>query len=341
MSRVNLNCPKCNADLLVPESAAGRRARCSKCNARFIVPNAQELLDFQIAQMASEELGHRWHENEPENAAVAVAPAATETPPPPKRPKTVAASEASTGDTVMGVPAPPSVAEPTADEAPPAPVADHAATPGDYPSDPCRPPARPFLVVRKVDPQGVHFAFEARWLRDRRFQVSIPKRCAHSGERKDLSARPAVVKNRTQETTTRARSVEMHYEQEVKAKFSPFKLIDAIARLDEVKEPFDRPLLYYTGDGHTNDALECWGTRAEDGTDIVEIQIPHGEVALKWLERMSPSASASVSKPGAASNVASGSWPTSATPTSPPPTRAWVAWSSPTAACSTTSTVRA
>jgi len=85
MSRITLHCPECDADLIVPESAAGRRARCSKCQARFVVPDAEELLEMQIAQMASEELGHRWSEDEIENAALAMAAPA----PPPRRPKTV------------------------------------------------------------------------------------------------------------------------------------------------------------------------------------------------------------------------------------------------------------
>lgn len=289
MSRITLHCPECNADLIVPESAAGRRARCSKCQARFVVPDAEELLEMQIAQMASDELGDRWNEDEPEKATLAMAAAAAAAPPP-RRPKTVAADAAETGDTIMGMPAlerPDSpVSHPAAERPDAPPASDPAAEPGEYPDNPCRPPARPYLVVRKVEPHGVHFAFDVRWLRDRRFQVSIPKRCAYSGETKKLTARPVVAKNRTADTTTRARAVEMHYEQDVGAKYSPFTLIDAIARLEGVKAPFDLPLIYYAADGHTNNALDCWATHQDDGTEIVEVQIPHGEVALKWLERI-------------------------------------------------------
>ena len=312
MSRVPLQCPACNASLLVPESAAGRRARCSKCQSRFVVPDAEELLDIQIAQMAREELGQRWHENETENETENEVLAAAVAPPPRPRPKpkTVGAHEAPTGDTVMGLPAPAPTRKPAAKPAPkhdatpaakppppkqqatPTPPATRpppsAAAPTNqtYRDDPSHPPDRPYLVVRNVEPHGVLFAFEARWLRHRGFQTSLPKRCAHSGETKQLTARPVVAKNRTHDTTTRARAIEMHYEQDVGSKFSPCALIDTIARLEGVKEPFDAPLLYYAGAGHTNDALACRGTRAADGTALVEIQIPHGEVALSWLQRI-------------------------------------------------------
>ena len=284
MSPVTLHCPQCNADLLVPETAAGRRARCSKCQARFVIPNAQELLELQIAQMATDELGDRWNEDEPDNAS----PAKTAAAAPPRRPETVPADAAPTGDTIIGLPAPsPSPSPPPPAGRPDAPTAsDPAGVRGAYPDDPCRPPARPYLVVREVDTHGVFFAFEARWLRDRRFQVSIPKRCVHSGDTKKLNARPVIAKNRTHDTTARARAIEMHYEQDVGPKYSPFALIDSIARIEGVKEPFDRPLIYYTGEGHTNDALTCTGARTENGTDLLEVQIPHGEVALKWLERI-------------------------------------------------------
>jgi len=190
----------------------------------------------------------------------------------------------------MGMPAlgrPASPVSPPVGERPDVPPSsDPAVDFDDYPDNPCRPPDRPYLVVRQVDTHGVHFAFDVRWLRDRRFQVSIPRRCAYSGDSKRLTARPVIVKNRTTDNTTRARSVEMHYEQDVGSKFSPFTLIDAIARLEGVTEPFDVPLIYYAAEGHTNNALECKATHHDDGTEIVEVQIPHGEVALKWLERI-------------------------------------------------------
>ena len=287
MSPVTLHCPECNADLLVPETAAGRRARCSKCQARFVIPNAQELLELQIAQMATDELGDRWNEGESDNAPLATAAAS-----PPRRPETVSADAPATGDTIMGIPAPPAsppsrLGQTPATERPDTPTpSDPAGVPGEYPDDPCRPPARPYLVVREVDTHGVLFVFEARWLNDRRFQVSIPKRCVHSGDTKKLNARPVIAKNRTHDTTARARAIEMHYEQDVGPKYSPFALIDSIARIEGVKQPFDRPLLYYTSEGHTNDALKCTGSRTDNGTDLAEVQIPHGEVALKWLERI-------------------------------------------------------
>ena len=45
---MTVDCPQCGVALLVPEEAAGRRARCKECEARFTIPSASDLLDQTI-----------------------------------------------------------------------------------------------------------------------------------------------------------------------------------------------------------------------------------------------------------------------------------------------------
>lgn len=319
MSQITLHCPQCQTSLLIPRNAAGRRARCGNCENRFILPSAQEMLDFEIAEMATQELGQRWRQDKAAMAAktakskaetkiTSKTPAETKketvaaglpsrpASQPPSRPvaQPISSNEDSTGDTAMGIPVPDAALsktprQPQSVEAAPtysvAAAQSHPST-AAYPSNLCRPPARPYLIVRDVENHGVHLAFDARWLHNENFLVSMPARCAFTGETKELTARVFVAKNRTRHISDRPRAIEMHYEQTVDHKHDPRKLVRAIARIDGLREPFDLPLLYYACEGHTNNAIECWGTRATDGSDLVEIRLPHAELAREWVAQV-------------------------------------------------------
>ena len=62
--QMTIDCPKCGTPLLVPESAAGRRARCTSCQTKFIIPSAEEMLDMTVSHMVLEELTMRRGESD-------------------------------------------------------------------------------------------------------------------------------------------------------------------------------------------------------------------------------------------------------------------------------------
>ncbi len=64
MSQMMIDCPSCTSSLLVPEAAAGRKARCTACDSRFIIPSLQEMLEQTISHLALEELDHRYHKQD-------------------------------------------------------------------------------------------------------------------------------------------------------------------------------------------------------------------------------------------------------------------------------------
>ncbi|MEM6460097.1 MAG: hypothetical protein AAF710_11980 [Planctomycetota bacterium] len=297
MSQMTIDCPGCGSPLLVPESAAGRKARCKECNDRFVVPSVEEMLEQTVSAMVLEELEERTHEHEadlPEARASEGRPARDTHP-------------VSANGTVLGVPA---VAEPPADPGTPG----NTANPGDsapgvlsmdrledpsepepeaeadaaYPAD-LRPAApRPYLVVREVTMRGVTLAFAAEWLHHEAFRTAMPLRCAFSGKgtAAGLVSRPVVFINRTRGTDERARALELRYEQTVDDSHSPREHARAIGRMEHLAPPFDRPLLYYATPGHAADALTARATTDDDGRESGELLLPHGEVAARWLERV-------------------------------------------------------
>ena len=65
---MNIDCPTCGSPLVVPENAAGRKAKCFHCAAKFRIPTQTEILDQTVSQMALEALDERLHEHEDELA---------------------------------------------------------------------------------------------------------------------------------------------------------------------------------------------------------------------------------------------------------------------------------
>jgi len=313
MNQMTIDCPSCASPLLVPEAAAGRKARCTECDTRFIIPSMQEMLEQTVSHMVLEELDHRWNENQldmPEAQPSAGNPA--------QRPD----YPTSNSGTVLGIPAvtadspndasgvlsvdnldqsPPTASTSASiathstppcdkayDDADREPSADPEASESAYPQDLRLSLPRPYLVVKDVSMKGVLLAFAAEWLSHEVFRTSMPIRCVFSGKGPEakLTSRPMVFANRCTETGQQARALEMRYEHGLGAKHSPREHVRSIGRMDGLPKPFDLPVLYYSTGGHTGDAMACTAHLDGPGREHCEIRIPHGPVAAEWVSRV-------------------------------------------------------
>ncbi|MEO1237031.1 MAG: hypothetical protein AAFX76_09610 [Planctomycetota bacterium] len=321
--KMTIDCPSCGRPLLVPEAAAGRKARCTECDNRFVIPSVEEMLEQTVSNMVLEELDQRWHEDETE------LPDAT-----PSAGRVGARPEypVSNTGTVLGMPA---VSDQNHDSAAPvisvdhlAPASDdgdsaaavadaeppdHAPPPddadddrlpddggahepgpgvaaGDYPTDLRPTEPRPYLVVNEVSMTGVSLSFAAEWMNHEVFRTSMPIRCVFTGKGPGnaLVSRPLIAVNRIKgdDDHARARAVEMRYEQSLGPKHSPREHVRSIGRMDKMTEPFDQPLLYYACAGHAGDAVTCRARTDDFGREHVELLIPFGEVAVEWVSRV-------------------------------------------------------
>lgn len=293
--QMTIDCPSCGSPLLVPESAAGRKARCTACDTRFVIPSMEEMLEQTVSHLVLEELDARWHEDDMD-AESSQGRAA-------KRPET----PISANGTVLGMPVTPTLPNRSDDsstvlsidnlsdqppDTTPEPDADrrkpelrHAS---EYPTDLRPTEPRPYLVVRNVSMKGVVIAFAAEWLNHETFRTSLPLRCVVSGSstKSPLSCRPVIFANRIRGEELHARGMEVRYEMEIGAGFSPRSHSREIGRMDNLTAPFDRPLLYYVKTGLNADAIKARVSTGEDGRDVCEVTIPHGEVGLDWLSRV-------------------------------------------------------
>ncbi|MEM8739710.1 MAG: hypothetical protein AAGG38_14700 [Planctomycetota bacterium] len=322
MSQMTIDCPSCASPLLVPEAAAGRRARCTQCDTRFVIPSVEEMLEQTVSNMVLEELDQRWQEDEAE------LPDAT--PSSGLRKSRPDYPVSSTG-TVLGMPA---VVDRNQESAGPVlsvdhlgPVATGAAPPKPAPVDPVSAPdssstsspeapdppsdrgaftqdepleerdypselrptqPRPYLVVSDVSMNGVTILFAAEWLQHETFRSSLPIRCAFTGRgpTSQLVSRPMIFVNRAKEPGARARAIEMRYEQTVGAKHSPREHLRGIGLMEGLAEPFDRPMLYYACEGHAGESIKCQVHSDGAGGEHCEVRLRSGEVAVDWLSRV-------------------------------------------------------
>ncbi|MEM7624001.1 MAG: hypothetical protein AAF333_00070 [Planctomycetota bacterium] len=315
MTQMTIDCPTCGSPLLVPENAAGRKARCTQCSAKFVIPSMQEMLEQTVSHMVLEELDQRYHENEIDIAETLPGGRSANRPDVPQ--------DTNNSGTILGMPAVPDAADPgdsaavisVDDLAPTAPTvptptaedpreedetwdepslsADEPADTtesgaSDYPSE-LRPTApRPYLVVKEVSMNGVRLAFAAEWLAHEVFRTSMPIRCAFTGKGPEakIVSRPMVFLNRCHDTTQQARSFEMKFEQTLGKKHSPREHVRGIGRMEGIKSPFDQPVLYYACANHVGEALQCSAHTDANGKEHCEVLIPHGEVAAEWVSRV-------------------------------------------------------
>jgi predicted Zn finger-like uncharacterized protein len=55
---MQIHCPDCERQLLVPESSVGRRARCPACQHRFTVPDPQDALEETVSAWIAADTEH-------------------------------------------------------------------------------------------------------------------------------------------------------------------------------------------------------------------------------------------------------------------------------------------
>lgn len=316
-NQMTIDCPTCGSPLLVPENAAGRKARCTQCSAKFVIPSMQEMLEQTVSHMVLEELDQRYHENEIDIAGTLPGARSANRPEVPH--------PSSSDGTILGMPAVQDQADPgdsaavisVDDLTPTAPPAADKPTPyeprldddvwdkpapaetepgggaenqttTDYPTALRSTTPRPYLVVKEVSMNGVRLAFAAEWLAHEVFRTSMPIRCAFSGKdpKANLVSRPMVFSNRCDDTTQQARAFEMKFEQTLGPKHSPRAHVRGIGRMQGLKSPFDQPVLYYACSGHVGEALQCSAHNDENGKEHCEVLIPHGDVAAEWVSRV-------------------------------------------------------
>ncbi len=84
---VNVHCPSCDAQIFVPQEAAGRRARCPKCRHVFTVPSPKDLMEDTFSAWIEEDVEHfiedRHHHNEELLESSVTLPTIQEEPAPP------------------------------------------------------------------------------------------------------------------------------------------------------------------------------------------------------------------------------------------------------------------
>ena len=303
MSQMTIDCPQCASPLLVPEAAAGRKARCTKCEVRFIIPSVEEMLEQTITHFALGALDERWHEAEESAQEEAEAKAAKqkkrERPESPLPEGTIVGmpvgedtADGGNGEGVLGVDriAPPTkkqekAAERTRDaDKKPEPNAEK---PG-YPQELRPTKARPYLVVREATMKGVLFAFDAAWLKSDAFRLSLPTRCVVTGVGVDggLNARPMIFSNRTKGDIQHIHQLETRYARPFRKGASSREHAKSIGRIEEMPSPFDLPMLFYTTETSSSNPLHSVVRSDDGGQRHCEVLIPNAEVALQWLERV-------------------------------------------------------
>ena len=309
MSQMTIDCPQCASPLLVPEAAAGRKARCTKCSVKFIIPSVEEMLEQTITHFALGALDERWHEAEESAAEEAEARAKADgksrrkPEPKSKRPESPVSDGTIVGvpvdtetpadhngnDAVLGVDrVDPPRPQPDAAEAGSKPSAPREDKRPGYPQELNPPKPRPYLVVREATMKGILLAFDAVWLKSETFRLSMPKRCVKTGRGIDagLHVRPMIFHNTTKGDIQHIHQLETKYARPFRKGDSARNHMKSIGRVEEMPSPFDRPMLFYTTSASSSDPLHSVVHTGDEGNRHCEVLIPHAEVALQWLERV-------------------------------------------------------
>lgn len=146
----------------------------------------------------------------------------------------------------------------------------------------------PHLVVLRCDHLGVRFGFDARWLADRGFAISLPVRCVFSGmpHRDQLIARPLVFNDRTRGKKASVADLATRQEHRVLGDRTPRELAKLMGRLEGLPYPFNFAVPYYVSTRFAHMYLHCETRDRSDGGITCEVLVPDASTALEWLARV-------------------------------------------------------
>ncbi len=303
---LKVHCPHCHATLMVPLTAAGQAARCPACHTAFNIPTEEEIaeqtasawIDQDLEEMASEddqywqgrlkeETDRKIHDEEIkrketareiEKVLASDQPALTTeaTPPAPKTQPTSAKPATQTFDPVI-----------SRSQAQPVPLRKHYSG-GDYPKEFLVTHPRPYLVVTECTQSGVTLSFDARFLADMGFRLSMPVMCAFTGEtdRTLLQARPLAFLDQSNGVLKNAYELEAGHEQKLIKGQSRKEMIARMGVLEDLAEPFRYPFPYYLRQDHSSHSLKCYTTKHKDGSTLAHVLMPEGPFAIRWLAQV-------------------------------------------------------
>ncbi len=292
---VMIHCESCRAQLRVPSSAAGRKARCPQCGERFTVPAMQELLeetitgwivqdvDEVISNRTQEKLEELRPQNEAERRAVT-------------RKRAAAAALTRAGGSSATATAPPG--RHRRPEPPPSRpahashetmVAEKVETPTTgYPTNLKINDPIPHLVVHKVSPGGVRFAFDSVWLEHEGFRASMPVRCVFSGnaDRSRLLARAMIFTDRSTAENPSDKMITATHEVRNIGDRETRQIMAAMDTIQSMPGAFALPVPYYLHEKYAAHVLQCRTHTRSSGGITCDVLIPDAVCALEWLARV-------------------------------------------------------
>ncbi len=185
-------------------------------------------------------------------------------------------------------------APPTATAPPPAisgnPMNQRGTQTGDiieqpYPTNLRVDPSHPHLIVVRCDQGGVCLAFDSTCLENFGFRMSMPVRCAFSGdmERRKLFARPLAFIDRSAARIRSTQEIDTKYTTTLLSGQSTRELLDVIGNIDALPKPFSFCVPYYGCNEFSHSSLKCWTETRPDGGFTCFVIIPNGPAALHWL----------------------------------------------------------
>ncbi|HDY65861.1 MAG TPA: hypothetical protein ENH84_06480 [Phycisphaerae bacterium] len=214
MSAIEMNCPKCQAALKVPENAIGKKGRCHMCGAKFIIaPPIDESVD---SGKVEEDMVSAW----------------LSTAPPPGQ------------ETTSQKPP-----KPPMKQAPPSDAKSSKSPPPASQSKPAKTSKNRFpMHLDHVDTMGAFFQFKAEQLRNEKFRSSIPRQCIVCGTKNDLSIHLIVwTAKLASRHRTEVRDNSSHFVLKLDklSTLSPRELLSKLPLVENVPEPYCLPFPYY------------------------------------------------------------------------------------------------
>lgn len=154
-----------------------------------------------------------------------------------------------------------------------------------YPTNLRVDPSHPHLIVVRCDQGGVCLGFDSTCLENIGFRMSMPVRCAFSGdmERRKLFARPLAFIDRSAARIRSTQEIDSKYTTTILSGQSTRELLDVIGNIDALPKPFSFCVPYYGSNEFSHSSLKCWTETRPDGGFTCFVIIPNGPTALHWL----------------------------------------------------------